>query len=446
MVCAGLSALLASASHQASADLMQSSNFRLDPNVASSFGGTGSSTNYQMSSTGGEPIVGAGASQSFKLGGGYNAQLPHSIQLSVLPSGTVADWSLDTGTGTAAYDNSLTGNDGILQNAPTWVTGIVNQGIQLNGTTQYLSTGLSSTAPQVFTIEIWFKTTTSSGGRLMGFGSSSTGASGTLDRHLYLDNAGHVIWGVTSSGNQTVTTTATYNDGSWHHVAASLGSGGLLLNVDGVRQGTNQSITSASSYSGYWRIGYDNLAGWTSAPSSNYLAASVDEARVYNRQLTDQEITNDYVAGASSLQNAFTLPDIVPGTSQTYLADAIVRTEAAGYDLYVNKTAPVTHTDNTTTIPDISGSIASPSAWTEGTTKGVGFTLTAGTQLEGSWGTNPNYMYAAIPSSSTLFHSRTGENAGVAEATTVQYRADTNSTQKQGLYSTTVIYSATAKP
>jgi hypothetical protein len=39
-----------------------------------------------------------------------------------------------------------------------------------------------------------------------------------------------------------------------------------------------------------------------------------------------------------------------------------------------------------------------------------------------------------------------GENAGVAEATTVQYRADTNSTQKQGLYSTTVIYSATAKP
>lgn len=445
-MCAVLSVVLAAGSRPAAADLMQSSNFRLDPNVAASFGGTGSSTSYSLSATGGEPIVGAGASQSFMLGGGYNAQLPQSIQLSVLPSGTVADWSLDTGSGTAAYDNSLTGNDGVLQGAPTWATGIVNQGVLLNGSSQYLSTSISGAAPQIFTIEIWFKSTTGSGGRLMGFGSAATGASGTLDRHLYLDNAGHIVWGVSSSGQQTVTTAATYNDGSWHHVAASLGSGGLLLNVDGVRQGTNLGITTAANYTGYWRAGYDNLSGWPSAPTSSYLAATIDEARVYNRQLTDQEINNDYLAGFASLQNAFTLPDIVPGTSQTYLADAIVRTEAPGYDLYMNKTAPLTHTDTTTTIPDISGSISSPAAWTEGTTKGVGFTLTAGTQLSGSWGTNPNYMYAAIPSTSELYHTRTGENGGVAEVTTIQYRADTLSTQKQGLYKTTIIYSATAKP
>ncbi|QQR52234.1 LamG domain-containing protein [bacterium] len=438
--------MLAAGSRPAAADLMQSSNFRLDPNVAASFGGAGSSTSYSLSATGGEPIVGAGASQSFMLGGGYNAQLPQSIQLSVLPSGTVADWSLDTGSGTAAYDNSLTGNDGVLQGAPTWATGIVNQGVLLNGSSQYLSTSISGAAPQIFTIEIWFKSTTGNGGRLMGFGSTATGASGTLDRHLYLDNAGHIIWGVSSSGQQTVATAATYNDGSWHHVAASLGAGGLLLNVDGVRQGTNLGITTAANYTGYWRAGYDNLSGWPSAPTSSYLAATIDEARVYNRQLTDQEINNDYLAGFASLQNAFTLPDIVPGTSQTYLADAIVRTEAPGYDLYMNKTAPLTHTDTTTTIPDISSSISSPAAWSEGTTKGVGFTLTAGTQLSGAWGTNPNYMYAAIPSTSELYHTRTGENGGVAEVTTIQYRADTLSTQKQGLYKTTIIYSATAKP
>ena len=55
-------------------------------------------------------------------------------------------------------------------------------------------------------------------------------------------------------------------------------------------------------------------------------------------------------------------------------------------------------------------------------------------------------MYAAIPSTSELYHTRTGENGGVAEVTTIQYRADTLSTQKQGLYKTTIIYSATAKP
>ena len=48
----------------ASADLLESTNFRLDPNVASSFGGSGSSTSYKLTDTGGEAVVGAGSSIS----------------------------------------------------------------------------------------------------------------------------------------------------------------------------------------------------------------------------------------------------------------------------------------------------------------------------------------------------------------------------------------------
>lgn len=428
------------------AGLLQSSHFKLDPNVAASFGGSGSSASYKLTATGGEAVTGNGASQSYRLGQGYVRALPQAIQLTVMPSGTYAYWPFDTGSGTQAYDTSLTGNDGTLVGAPSWATGIIGQAITLNGSSQYVSTTKTQANPTAFTVEVWFKSTSTSGGRLMGFGNAATGVSSNADRNVYLDNAGHIIWGTHPSAYKTVATAATYTDGSWHHVSASLGSAGLLLYVDGIRQGTDATTTTAANYTGYWRLGYDSLAGWPSAPTSSFLAGTIDEARVVNRQLSDADVKNSYTAGANALDNAFTLPNITPGQSQTYAVDAIVRTDAAGYDLYVQRPTPLRHSDNVTAIPDVSSTILSPAGWTEGTTKGFGFTLTAGTNLEAKYGTSPNYAYAALQATATLFHSRTGLTGATPEVTTMQYRADTATTQKQGTYTTTVIYTATAKP
>ncbi|HVQ44593.1 MAG TPA: LamG domain-containing protein [Candidatus Saccharimonadia bacterium] len=430
----------------ASADLLQSTHFRLDPNVADTFGGATGSASYQLTDAGGEGAVGSGASQSYKLTQGYVSQLAHSLSLSVLPGSTYAYWPLDTGTGTVAYDVGTTADDGTLVAAPSWTTGIVGQGVTLNGSSQYVSTATSVANPTTFTLEVWFKSTSSNGGELMGLGSAQTGSSATVDRVLYLDNAGHIVFGTKPSAFKTVATASTYTDGSWHHVAATLGATGLLLYVDGLRQGTDASTTTVANFSGYWRLGFDSLAGWPSAPTSNFLAGTIDEARVYTRALSDAEIKNDYTAGANALKGAFTLPNITPGQSQTYSADAVVRTDAAGYDLYMQALTPLTHTDTVTTIPNVSGTIASPAAWTEGTTKGIGFTLTAGTSLEGKWGTSPGYAYAGLPSTATVYHSRTGLTAGVPELTTIQYRADTTSSQKQGTYSATIVYTATVRP
>jgi hypothetical protein len=432
----------------ASANLLQSSHFRLDPNVANTFGGATGSGSYKLTDSGGEAAVGAGSSQSYKLTQGYVAQLAHSMQLSVLPNATYAYWPFDTGTGTQGYDVSMNSDNATLVGAPSWTTGIVGNAVTLNGTSQYASTANQVSGPSAFTVEIWFQTAVnySLGGRLMGFGDAQIGASTNRDRQLYLDNAGHIIFGTKPSVYKTVTTTATYNDGSWHHVAGSLGAGGLLLYVDGIRQGTDLTTTTAGSYSGYWRLGYDDLTGWPSAPTSSYLAGSIDEARVLTRQLSDAEVANDKTAGFNALHGAFTLPNVSPGTSQTYSADAVVRTDAGGYDLYIQAPTLLKHTDNVTTIPMIAATVASPALWTEGTTKGLGFSLTAGTSLEGKWGTNPNYDYAGIPNTATLYHSRTGLNGGIPELTTLQFRADTTTSQKAGTYSTTVIYTATVRP
>ncbi|HEV2354770.1 MAG TPA: hypothetical protein VGR89_11030, partial [Puia sp.] len=223
---------------------------------------------------------------------------------------------------------------------------------------------------------------------------------------------------------------------------------GMKLYVDGVPQGKNTGTTTGGSYSGYWRMGYDGLSGLPSAPTSNYLAASICETRVYSRQLSDSEVQNDHTAGFNGLNNAFTLPQINPGTSQTYSVDAIVQTDAPAYDLYMQEPSPLARVGGGATFPGITGSISSPIPWVEGTTKGLGFTLTAGYSLESSWGTNPSYNYAAVPSSMTLYHTRPGTQAldGTPEKTTTQYRADAGSTQAQGTYSTTIVYTATMVP
>ena len=430
----------------ASADLLQSTHFRLNPDTADTFGGIGSSTHYGLTDAGGETAVGAGSSASYKLSQGYVASLPQSIQLSVLPSGTYAYWPLDTGSGSQAYDVSLNNDQATLVNAPTWTTGIVGGALALNGSSQYLYTANAISAPTAYSLEFWFKTTTTSGGRLFGFGNNQTGSSTTDDRAVYMTNSGTLTYGVTNGTNKTVTTAAGYNDGSWHFVTATLGASGLLLYVDGVKQGSDTTTTTAGTYTGYWRFGYDSLSGWPGSITSNYFAGTMDEARVVSRQLGDTEIANDYTAGANALRGAFTIPNVTPGTSQTYNVDAVVRTDAGGYDLSIQKPAPFLHSDGSTVLPDISGSITSPIPWVEGTTKGLGFGLIAGTNLEAKWGTGPNYAYAALPGSATIYHSRTGLSGATPETTTLQYRVDTSSSQKQGTYATQVVYTATLKP
>ena len=75
-----------------SADLLQSSHFRLDPNVGANFGGTGGSAHYALTDAGGEAVIGAGSSQSYKLSPGCVSTLPQSIELTVLTSGHSAYW------------------------------------------------------------------------------------------------------------------------------------------------------------------------------------------------------------------------------------------------------------------------------------------------------------------------------------------------------------------
>lgn len=139
------------------------------------------------------------------------------------------------------------------------------------------------------------------------------------------------------------------------------------------------------------------------------------------------------------------IPAVTPGTSETATSTVSVYTDSAGYLLATQQDHDLRHTDTVTTIPAISGSIASPVLWSEGTTKGFGFTLTAGTGLDAKWGADPSYKYAAFPGSATTIHDKDGY-VNSYDDTDIQYRLDVPDSQKAGTYTNQVTYTATTKP
>ncbi len=82
-------------------------------------------------------------------------------------------------------------------------------------------------------------------------------------------------------------------------MVATQGSGGIALYVDGAPVGTNPQV-NAEGYTGYWRIGGDNLNAWPSRPSSDNFAGSIDEAAVYSKVLTAAQVAEHWQKGSGS--------------------------------------------------------------------------------------------------------------------------------------------------
>ena len=210
-------------------------------------------------------------------------------------AGLIAWWP---GEGNA--NDVIGANNGTPIGGVTFKPGIVGQAFALDGTNGFICTSTAITNPENFTLEFWLKTTTTQGGVLMGFGDSRTGTSSNYDRHIYLDNSGKLHFGVFNSGTQMADSVASYNDGYWHHVAAIMStSAGTSLCVDGALVTNNPSATRAQDYSGWWRIGENNLHDWPSAPSSYYFNGLIDEVSIYDRALSSAEVQAIYNAGSS---------------------------------------------------------------------------------------------------------------------------------------------------
>ncbi len=158
--------------------------------------------------------------------------------------------------------------------------------------------------PATYSEIVWFKVANgyNQGGKLVGLENQRTTTVSTqYDRHIYMDGAGKLYFGVwlTASGTpKTVNSPLSYNDGNWHMVVATMGAAGMHLYVDGAQVASDPNTTSETfAGTGYWRFGCGNLNAWGGAAtwtgpnapttSKNYpLLGSLDEVSIFTSQLS----------------------------------------------------------------------------------------------------------------------------------------------------------------
>jgi hypothetical protein len=166
--------------------------------------------------------------------------------------------------------------------------------------TQATLTANSTVAgPTTFSVEAWVKTTSTTGGRIIGWGDqggSSTSTAAQIDRQLYLAPTGKVYFGI-GTLKTVIASSAALNNNAWHHVVGTYAAGinGMKLYVDGTLQGS-ATATLISTANGYWRAGAETMTGWTGNPDT-YYDGLLDEVAVYPTVLTATRVTAHYQAG-----------------------------------------------------------------------------------------------------------------------------------------------------
>ncbi|WP_304504479.1 PKD domain-containing protein [Allobranchiibius sp. GilTou73] len=232
---------------------------------------------------------------------------PSPYAQDVAKDGASDFWTLGEPSGSTIYDsagfNDATAQSDVTRGAAGPISGDSTTASTFGGSSNgFAATNSTVATTPALSVEAWIKTTTTSGGKIVGYGDSNTGTSGSYDRHVYMDNAGHIIWGVYPGSVQTIQSKNTYNDGAWHYIVASMDpTAGIALYVDGKKVAANAGVTSAQSYSGYWKIGGDNLSGWTNQPSSNYFAGTIGDVAIYPAALSLAQVQTHYTDGGGSL-------------------------------------------------------------------------------------------------------------------------------------------------
>jgi serine/threonine protein kinase len=195
-------------------------------------------------------------------------------------AGLVGHWKFDEGKGDRASDSSGKGHHGQLVNQPTWTMGKLGGGLSLNGRGDHVRTSFTRQL-DVWTISLWVKGEQAP---------RNIGASGPLHReqnfqiswdHSQRANRGAAVLRV--KGIWYSAQFGPLNGRQWYHLAATFDGEKLRAYKDGVLVAT----TAAPGVPGDERA---PLTFGKHAVTASYFAGVVDDARVYDRPLGNQDI------------------------------------------------------------------------------------------------------------------------------------------------------------
>ena len=214
--------------------------------------------------------------------------------------GLAGHWDMDEGSGSVINDKSGNNNHGTLTNGPQWTQGKNGGALQFDGKDDYVDVGnnsvLNFTNTSAFSAEAWVYLTRSSGRHkgIMGKGSGS---------------ASQQYWGLYYKTDSKEWRAILY-DGSIYSIVSSSDSQPtnkwihLLMTYDGVNNlkfyingnYIGQSVATLGDFS------HINTAKIGTIWNTFSFPGIIDEARIYNRALTEAEVKYHYNHGGPVAQ------------------------------------------------------------------------------------------------------------------------------------------------
>ncbi|HEY5141273.1 MAG TPA: LamG domain-containing protein, partial [Methylococcales bacterium] len=187
---------------------------------------------------------------------------------------------------TVSCDNSL----------PTWTSnGKYDGAFQFDGVNDYLSSvqnvGISGASPR--SLSLWVKTTGTNRQSLAGWGNGGTG--NAFDLEVSVADAGCPAGNIYFIGYYSdICTSFKVNDDVWHHVVAVYDGSNVTLYGDGASIATMPyALTTLDTPLFIGEQSYPDYSHF-------YFNGSIDDVRVYNRALSDTEVSDIYANTPSS--------------------------------------------------------------------------------------------------------------------------------------------------
>ena len=204
------------------------------------------------------------------------------LLLSVALTGTtkaelVGWWRFDEGSGTVANDSSGYGNDGTFNGDPQWAVGMLGGALEFDGTDDYIEVPDNESFQlwERFTLAAWIYQVESSSSRIIDKIGAGTANGPHLDTHPGTK--------LRSCSGTCISTAADHTLEEWHHVAVTFDEGDVKLYVDGSIEAEGSAPSPLAGNSLPLRIGADS-------DGQSLFYGLIDDARVYNRALTEAEI------------------------------------------------------------------------------------------------------------------------------------------------------------
>jgi hypothetical protein len=223
--------------------------------------------------------------------------------------GAVLYLPLNEGSGDTAKDQSGNGNDGKLFEGAEWVAGKQGSGVYLDGKKAYIE--IPNVLSDAGTIEFWFKPDwdgsdaedyrlfdASMGGIYFFISKGADHADiNPQDFGLYFEDASDADWQDIEFDPAGV-----INAGQWYHIAATweFGGGFAFLYINGEEAATSPRVLGAmAALNPNPRFGLEVIKY---VASKNGAVGVIDEIVIYNRALSQEEITTDMLELSVSVE------------------------------------------------------------------------------------------------------------------------------------------------